>query len=169
MSTSLVEAKTGQELLVVCNPRSPDVSAADQSTVPLWPCSGASPWLSGSRMPSNGPWVEVDGGNGCPTSHHIVTAPRLIVPLRCHLGFGYLASSFPVPQSGVSLPAQTADPWKIKDTPCFGSYFLNEPGAAATVLPATSGGPLEGQVPPLLSPLHTGLCWNYNRHLFPSR
>lgn len=31
------------------------VSAADQSTVPLWPCSGASSWLSGSRMPSKGP------------------------------------------------------------------------------------------------------------------
>lgn len=63
---------------------------------------------------------------------------------RCHLGFSCLASSFPAPQGlELSLPAKTADPWKIRDTLSpllFGDHFPMEP-RVATVLLATSGEP----------------------------
>lgn len=66
------------------------------------------------------------------------TVPRLILPLWCHLGFGYLDASFPAPQGlELSPPAQTAGSWKIRDTSLFGGHFPMEPRAAA-VLPATS-------------------------------
>lgn len=73
----------------------------------------------------------------CPTH----TSSQADYATRCHLGLGCLASSFPAPQSlELSLPVQTADPWKIRDTLLFGDHFPMEP-RVATVLPTTSGEP----------------------------
>lgn len=72
--------------------------------------------------------------------------PRLILPLGCHRGFGYLASSFPAPRVwSFLLPTQTVDPWKIKDNPHL----------TATSPWNQEQPPLENQAPPLLGPLHT--------------
>lgn len=77
MSTSLIEAKIGQGLLVVCSPHSPDVSLQMTRALFLRVLFGSLPSVIGLQEAKKRTLVEVDGGNGCPASHRSITVPGL--------------------------------------------------------------------------------------------
>lgn len=136
MSTSLTGEDRARGHLWSASPTAQVcLSPTDRSTGSSVSLFGSLPSVAGVQEAKYRALVEVDGDDGCPVS--CTPVPRLILPLGCHLGFGSLASSAPAPQGlELSLPAQTADPWEIKDTPYLVATSL-EPRAAA----APSGEP----------------------------
>lgn len=149
MSTPLIEAKIGQGLLVVCSPQPRCVSPTDQSTVPS--CLVREPPLS-YRAPES---QVTDLGRGrwrqwlsFPPQHH---SARANCATQMSFGLWLLSLIFSSPTVWSFLPAQTADPWKIRHSLIWELLPIPE-GTKSSCHCSPSY--LWGQVLPLLSPLH---------------
>lgn len=145
---------------MVCNPHSPDVSL--QLPKALFLCVLVQELPFSYRAPGS----QVTGlGRGRWRQWLSCVLPHLHsswADCATQMSFGLWLLSL------IFFSPTGADPWKIKDTPLSGSYFPNEPRAAATVLPASSGGPGATSAQRTYFTHCPGLCWNCNCHLFPS-